>query len=352
MKGLIGKWLDNSSRETVICAAAGAVCLILSITKALPALPADPAWIAIILCGVPILAGAFTGVVFEHDIKADLLVSLALIASVVCGEYFAAGEVALIMQIGSLLEDYTSAKAEKSLRKLIDLTPRMARLITEDGEEEVKVEKVLPGDMLRVLSGEMIPVDGTLISGYGSVDQSVMTGESLPVELKEGDSVMSGSVNASGAFVMRCDRAAGDSSLQRMIALTQKAREDRAPIVDAADRWATWLVVFAVASALLTWAVTGEFLRAVTLLVVFCPCAFILATPTAVLAGTGNLAKHGIIIKSGGSLQRLAGIGTVAFDKTGTMTEGVLSVENVKGVSQEYTDEDVLSLAAAAEAMS
>ena len=352
MKDLIDRWLDNSPKETTVCAAVSLTSLILSLTGACSFLPVDIAWMAIVLCGTPILVGAFKGVVFEYDIKADLLVSLALISSVIIKEYFAAGEVALIMQIGSLLEDYTSGKAEKSLQKLIDMTPRMARIVRDDGEEMVESEKVNEGEIIRVLSGEMIPVDGILIDGYASVDQSVMTGESVPVEVRCGDSVMSGTVNASGAFTMKCLRKAQDSSLQRMIRLTEQAREDRAPIVDAADRWATWLAVFAVASSLITWAVTGEFIRAVTLLVVFCPCAFILATPTAVLAGIGNLAKHGIIVKSGASLQRLSGIRTAAFDKTGTLTEGVLSVELAKSTVEDMTDEDILYYAASAEKLS
>ncbi|MBO4360059.1 MAG: cation-translocating P-type ATPase [Eubacteriaceae bacterium] len=346
------RWLENSPGETLTCSLVSLAALALSFTGTLQYLPFDTAWIAIVLCGIPILTGAFKGVVFEHDIKADLLVSLALIASVICGEYFAAGEVALIMQIGSLLEDYTSAKAEKSLKELIDLTPRTARLITEDGEKTVRAEDVRPGDMLRVFSGETIPVDGVLTEGRGSVDQSVMTGESVPVEAGPGDSVMSGTINAAGAFTMRCEMAPEDSSLQRMIKLTEQAREDRAPIVDAADRWATWLVLFALASSAAVWAVTGEFLRAVTLLVVFCPCAFILATPTAVLAGIGNLAKRGIVIKSGGSLQRFSGIRTAAFDKTGTLTRGCLGVESAKSITGDLTDEEMLILCAAAESMS
>ena len=349
MKELIERWLDNSPKETAVCSALSLVSLVLSLSGACSFLPFDIAWVAIVLSGVPILTGAFKGVVFEHDIKADLLVSLALVSSVIIGEYFAAGEVALIMQIGSLLEDYTSGKAEKSLKKLIDMTPRMARVITEDGEEMREAENVAEGDGLRVLQGEIIPVDGRITSGSAWVDQSVMTGESVPVEISEGDEVMSGTMCSSGTFTMRCIRRAEDSSLQRMIKLTEQAREDRAPVVEAADRWATWLVVFAVASSLLTWAVSGEFIRAVTLLVVFCPCAFILATPTAVLAGIGNLAKHGVIVKSGASLQRLCGIKTAAFDKTGTLTEGALSVEAAKSTVADLTDEELLAYAAAAE---
>lgn len=245
---------------------------------------------AIILCGIPILVGAFKGVVFEHDIKADLLVSLALIASVATGEFFAAGEVALIMQIGSLLEDYTSGKARESIEKLIKITPQTARVLRDGKPEVIPVEQVRVGDVLSVLTGESVPVDGTILEGETSIDQSVMTGESIPVDKKPGDTVSSGTMNQYSTFTMRADAVSTESSLQRMVRLAEEAEENKAPIVTAADRWATWLVVIALSCAVLTWIFTGEFKRAVTVLVVFCPCAFILATPTAVLAGIGNAA--------------------------------------------------------------
>ena len=345
---MLQNWLDNSPKETLVCAAVSVVSLILSITGALPSLPIDPAWIAIILCGTPILIGAFKGVVFDKDIKADLLVSMALVASAATGEYFAAGEVALIMQIGSLLEDYTSERARKNIEKLMDLSPRTARRITNGTECIVPVEEIVPGDVLSVIAGETVPVDGIVTEGETSIDQSVLTGESLPVTKTSGDSVLSGTVNRFGTFRMRCTASCGDSSIQRMAALAKEAEENRAPIVDQADRWATWLVVIALACSIITWAVTGIFMRAVTVLVVFCPCAFILATPTAVLAGIGNAAGHGIIIKSGEALERLAGVKTAAFDKTGTLTAGKPSVSRtVPG--PEISEEELLKLAALAE---
>ena len=347
---MLNKWLENDPKVTLVCAATSAVSLALSLTGALrAALPADIAWLAIVLCGTPILVGAFRGVVFEGDIKADLLVSLALIASAATGEYFAAGEVALIMQIGSLLEDYTSGKARESIEKLIRITPRMARVLRNGEETTVPAEEVVPGDALRVLAGETIPVDGVILTGETAVDQSVMTGESIPVEKKPGDGVFSGTVNQFGTFTMRSSAASEDSSLQRMIRLAREAEENKAPVVSAADRWATWLVLIALGCAAVTWIATGEFMRAVTLLVVFCPCAFILATPTAVLAGIGNAARYGIIIRSGDALERLAGIRRAAFDKTGTLTCGKPRVSRVVSFAEEYTEEDVLALAAAAE---
>ena len=347
---MLTRWLENEPGETLICAVTSAVALVLSLTGAVGnLLPFDIAWVAIILCGIPILTGAFKGVIFEHDIKADLLVSLALIASVATGEFFAAGEVALIMQIGSRLEDYTSGKARESIEKLIDISPQKARVLQGDSVTMVPVEEVRVGDILSVLAGETIPVDGTVMEGETSVDQSVMTGESIPVDKSAGDKVFSGTVNQYGTFTMRADSVSRDSSLQRMVRLTEEAEENKAPIVTAADRWATWLVVIALSCAVITWLVTGQFMRAVTVLVVFCPCAFILATPTAVLAGIGNAAKYGIIIRSGDALERLSKIKRVAFDKTGTLTCGKPQVTAAVSISNQFSDEDILRIAALTE---
>lgn len=347
---MVNNWLENEPRETLVCASASLVSLILSITGAFRSiLPFDIAWAAIVLCGVPILVGAFKGVVFERDIKADLLVSLALIASAATGEYFAAGEVALIMQIGSLLEDFTSGKARESIEKLIGITPQTARVIRDGTAAVIPAEEVKAGDILSVLAGETIPVDGTILEGETAIDQSVMTGESIPVDKRAGDPVSSGTVNQYGTFTMRADAVSADSSLQRMVRLAKEAEENKAPIVTAADRWATWLVVIALSCAALTWVFTGEFRRAVTVLVVFCPCAFILATPTAVLAGIGNAAKYGIIVRSGDALERLSRVKRAAFDKTGTLTCGKPRVASVSSFTAQYAEAEILRLAALTE---
>jgi heavy metal translocating P-type ATPase len=347
---MIKKWLENEPKETLTCAVISIIALVLSITGVLKnALPFDIAWVAVILCGIPILVGAFKGVVFEHDIKADLLVSLALIASAATKEFFAAGEVALIMQIGSLLEDYTSGKARESIEKLIKISPQTARVMRGGAAVEIPVEEVKAGDILTVLAGETVPVDGTIQEGETSIDQSVMTGESIPVDKTAGDTVSSGTMNQFGAFTMRADSVSADSSLQRMVRLAEEAEVNKAPIVTAADRWATWLVVIALSCAVITWIATGAFMRAVTVLVVFCPCAFILATPTAVLAGIGNAARYGIIVRSGNALERLSKIRRVAFDKTGTLTYGKPQVTASTAVSAAYSDSDVLRMAALAE---
>lgn len=317
-------------------------------------LPFDIAWVAIILCGLPIIIEAIIGLVTEFDIKADVLVSLALIAAVATGEIFAAAEVAFIMQIGALLEDITVAKARAGIEKLVNLTPQEARVLTASGAQFVKADEVQVGDILRVLPGETISVDGEIIAGETSINQAVLTGESLPVDKTVGDMVSSGTVNQFGSFDMRAVKVGEDSSIQRMIRLVQSADAGKAKIVGLADRWATWVVVIALLSAIGTWAVTGEILRAVTILVVFCPCALVLATPTAIMAAIGNATKHGFLVREGDALERLANVKTVTFDKTGTLTFGMLKVIAVELIDSPVgcTSDSVYRLAASLEALS
>lgn len=312
----------GGTRRDVAFLAISAAALALSLF-APDALPFDPAWIAIVLCGAPIVLGAVIGLVTEFDIKADVLVSLALVASVAIGEDFAAGEVALIMQLGALLEELTVAKARAGIERLVRLSPRTARIVRPNGTEEVvAAEDVRAGDVVRVLPGETIAVDGTVVSGSTSIDESAMTGEPLPVDKTVGDEVRSGTVNRFGAFDMRSERVGEDSSLARMIELVRSADAGKAKIVRLADRWATWIVVIALAAAAGTWLVTGEAIRAVTILVVFCPCALVLATPTAIMAAIGNVTRFGALVREGDALERLAKARKAAFDKTGTLTHG------------------------------
>ena len=313
------------------------------------ALPVNPAWLAILLCGAPIVREAAVGLFTRFDIKADVLVSLALLASVAIGEIFAAGEIAFIMQLGSLLEERTVAKARAGIEKLVRLTPRTARRVTAAGEESIPAKAVAVGDRLRVLPGETIPVDGVVRAGQTSVNQAVMTGESLPVDKGPGDEVFSGTVNQFGSFEMEAALVGEDSSIQRMIRLVQSADAGKAKIVGLADRWATWIVVAALASAALTWLLSGQVIRAVTILVVFCPCALVLATPTAIMAAIGNVTRHRFLVREGDALERLAQVGKAAFDKTGTLTRGVPEVTAVRSLSPGVTEEQVYAWLARAE---
>ena len=339
--------LGGTKRDIVFLVISG-VALLASMFHLLP-LPFDPAWVAIILCGIPIIMEAFIGLVTEFDIKADVLVSIALLASVMIGEDFAAGEVAFIMQIGGLLEELTVAKARAGIEKLVHLTPQTARVISDAGEEIIAAEKVRKDALLCVLPGETIPVDGVIVKGETSVNQAVLTGESLPVDKGVGDEVSSGTVNQFGAFEMRATRVGEDRSIQRMIRLVQSADAGKAKIVGIADRWATWIVVAALSAAALTWLVTGEIIRAVTILVVFCPCALVLATPTAIMAGIGNATRHGFLVREGDALERLAKVNRIAFDKTGTLTYGQPCVTEVKSYSEACPEKMLYAYAAAAE---
>ena len=340
----------GGTRKDIAFLVLGGLSLIISLFDLIP-LPFDAAWIAIILCGIPIIMEAVIGLITAFDIKADVLVSLALIASVCIGEDFAAGEVAFIMQLGALLEDLTVARARAGIEKLVHLTPRSARVITDGSEKIIPADQVAIGDRIRVLPGETVPVDGVILSGQTSINQAVMTGESLPVDKAAGDDVSSGTVNQFGAFVMRATKVGEDSSIQRMIRLVQSADAGKAKIVGLADRWATWIVVIALSAAALTWIFTDEIIRAVTILVVFCPCALVLATPTAIMAAIGNATKHGFLVREGDALERLAAVTKITFDKTGTLTCGTPKVTAVRSVS-DFTEEEIYSLAAAAEQMS
>ncbi len=347
--GTLQEWIADGEKRHLLLAVTGGIALAASFLGLWgPPLP-DPAWLAVALCGIPIIRGAAVGLATEFDVKADVLVAMALIAAVAIGEIFAAGEVAFIMSLGSLLEERTVRKAREGIEKLVNMTPRTARVLHGGSESVIPAENVRAGDLLRVLPGETIAVDGVITSGQTAVDQSLMTGESLPVDKDVNDEVFSGTVNQLGAFDMRATKVGGDSSLQRMIRLVESADASKTPIVRIMDRWATWIVVAALLTAVGTWLYTGEIIRAVTILVVFCPCALVLSTPTAIMAGIGNATRFGVLISSGDALERLAKVTRVAFDKTGTLTHGKPEVVAVRPFLPGMTGAELLALAATIE---
>lgn len=352
----VAEWIEKlnewgGTRRDIAFLAVSGIALLISILGVLD-LPVDPAWVAILLCGVPILLEALHGLITAFDIKADVLVSIALVASVIIGEDFAAGEVAFIMQLGALLEELTVARARAGIEKLVKLTPRTARVLHDGQADILPAEQVRVGDLVRVLPGETIPVDGVIVSGQTSVNQAIMTGESMPVDKSAGDNVASGTVNQFGSIDLRAGKVGEDSSIQRMIRLVQTADAGKAKIVGLADRWATWIVVIALSAAVLTWLFTGQIIRAVTILVVFCPCALVLATPTAIMAAIGNATHHGFLVREGDALERLASVRRVAFDKTGTLTLGAPRVAAVHTLCPELDEAALFTLVAAAEQLS
>ncbi len=310
----------------------------------------DPSWGAVIISGLPLVYLALIRLIREKWVSSALLITIAMVASLLIGELFAAGEVAWIMALGALLEDWTVERAKKGLKNLIDLTPQTARRVSDDGSETiVPIEEVSLQDRLRILPGEVVPVDGEIVEGTSSIDQSIMTGESLPIDKSIGDDVYCGTMNMYGAIDILATSLGENSSLQKLIDLVKEADKNQAPTQRIADKWATWLVPIALAIAIAAWLVTGDIVRGVTVLVVFCPCALILATPTAIMGAIGQATKHGVLIKSGEALEKLGGLNTIAFDKTGTLTYGNLAVSDVISLDDDYTSEDVLLMTASAE---
>ena len=275
-----------------------------------------------------------------------------MIAAIIIGDLFAAGEVAFIMAIGEILEDMTTDRARRGLKKLINIAPTQGRRIIDGNEEMIHAEEIKCDDILRILPGEIVPVDGVIISGETSVDQSVMTGESLPVDKNVGDEVFCGTINRFGAIDIRATKVGEDSSLQKLIHMVQEAENKKAPVARLADKCASWLVPVAMIIAIITGIITRDVVRAVTVLVVFCPCALVLATPTAIMAAIGQATKHGVIIKSGAALEKMGKVDTIAFDKTGTLTYGKLEVSDVISFAGGIDENGLLSLAASAEAKS
>mgnify|MGYP005867986509 FL=1 len=337
--------------------AVGGVFLVISLVLSLKGIsvPVDPAWMAVIICGIPLLYLSVWRMVHNHGIRkisSALLISIAMIAAMIVGDLFAAGEVAFIMAIGAILEEKTTERAKKGIKKLLRLVPQQGRRIVEGKEEMTAAEDIMPNDILRVLPGETIPVDGEIVTGTTSVDQSTMTGESLPVDKTVGDSVFCGTINCFGTVDIRASKAGGDSSLQKLIRMAEEAEKKKAPMARIADQAASWLVPAALLLAIAAFILTKDVIRAVTVLVVFCPCALVLATPTAIMAAIGQAAKHGVMIKSGEALERMGKVDTIAFDKTGTLTNGNLVVKDVYPFTGDFEQAALLQRTASAEGYS
>lgn len=336
----------------------------------------DPAWIAVILCGYPIFKGAFSALKNERQITSALLISVAIIASIALevvrlsgmmgesdghghGYIFAAGEIAFLMGVGGLIEEWTVRKARSGIEKLMKLAPTTVRIKSSSGIIETEIENIKIGDIAVIKPGEIIGVDGEIIMGTTSVDQSSVTGESVPVDKNTGDSVFSGTMNKNGAIEVRITKEVKDMTVNKLISLVEEAEGKKSPISRLADKWASYIVPTAIAVAFIVFGLTyfvfdlsliDAVIRGVTILVVFCPCSLSLATPTAVAAGIGNGSGRGILIKSGAAIEELAKVKTVAFDKTGTLTEGDMKVVEI--FSPEMEEKEFRILMASAESYS
>lgn len=339
--------LFESWKMTVVGGAFLAASFILMMSGA--DFPLDPAWITALICGLPIMFEAAEALLCRGKISSPLLISIAMIASVCIGEVFAAGEIAFIMAVGEIIEHMTVARAKRGIKKLVSLAPDTGRVIVDGVAKTVAVSEIKVGDTVRILAGETIPVDGKILSGNTSVDQSVVTGESIPVDKSAGDDVFCGTINRFGAIDVSTTRAGGDSSLDKLVRLVREAEKNKSPSERIADKWASILVPVALLVAVAAYFATGDIIRAVTVLVVFCPCALVLATPTSVMAAIGQATKFGVIIKSGAALETMGKVDCIAFDKTGTLTVGKPVVSDIYS---ETSREELLGLAASAESMS
>lgn len=318
-------------------------------------LPFDPAGATIVISGIPLLYLAVWRIIHNpgiSKISSALLICIAMFAAIAIGDLFAAGEVVFIMAIGALLEEATTNRAKKGVKKLISLAPTKGRRLKDGKEEMIPAEEIRQGDLLRILPGETIPVDGTILSGETSVDQSIMTGESLPVDKSVGEEVFCGTINRFGSIDISATKVGENSSLQKLIRMVQDAENKQAPMQRIADRAASWLVPVALLIAVLAYVFSGNIVTAVTVLVVFCPCALVLATPTAIMAAIGQATKHGVIIKSGEALEKMGKVDIIAFDKTGTLTYGRLDVSDIISFDENVSERELLALAASAEARS
>ena len=355
-------WFQDETRRTLVFAAVSLPALVASFVlkgghdhaahAAASPLVWDWAWIPVLLCGLPIIQYAFRRFFATGTIRAGMLVSVAMIASVAIGEIFAAGEVAFIMTLGELLEARTLRKARAGIQALLRMQPRTACLLRDGVETPVDADALRAGDLVRVRPGEAVPVDGVVERGDTSVDEAIVTGEPLPVDKAPGDAVMAGTVNQFGSMDVRATRSSGDSTFKRIARLIEAAQSNKAPVVRLADRWASILVPAAFVTALVVGLATGEVIRGVTILVVFCPCALVLATPTAIMAGMANLSRYGVLVKTGEALEEMGRVRTMAFDKTGTLTSGRPSVVDVVSLFPDLPSASLLRLAAGAEGRS
>ncbi len=340
----------------------------------LPLFPfSDPSWIAVLLCGTPIFKSAISALLEERAITSALLISIAIASSIALqfvthfagggghghgmeSYIFAAGEISFLMALGEMIEERTVRKARAGISRMLELAPRMARRMDGENMTEIPASEIRVGDILLVRPNDMVPSDGPIVEGSTSVDQSSLTGESVPADKFKGDEILAGTINRSHAVKMRAEKPPTETAIAKLITLVEEAQGRRAPISRAANRWASYIVPAAVSLSILVYFFayfilsTGgisAFIRAVTILVVFCPCAFTLATPTAVAAALGNAAKRGILIKSGAALEALAKTRVAAFDKTGTLTSAKIRVEEIFASGGD--EAALLSLASGAE---
>ena len=303
---------------------------------------------AAVLSGYPIVRNSVVSTISNKKLNAEVLVTCALVASIWVGEYLAGAIVVLMMNIGELLEDITIARTGEAVRALMQLESETARVLRNEHERIIDIDEVRVGDLVIVRPGEKIPVDGLIQEGRGEINQSPITGESALISKEPGDEVFGGTLNQLGVLKIAVTRVGTETAIAKIIELVRKAQAEKPPIERIADTFAVWFTPAMLALAALVWLLTGQIIRAVTVLVVACPCALVIATPTAVVAGIGNAARRGILIKGGAVLEAIGKLTTFVFDKTGTLTYGTPTVKTVRGFSG-VPEQEVLQRAGTAE---
>jgi Cd2+/Zn2+-exporting ATPase len=352
--GLFTRYRDFLlSKETIIAFINGFL-LLAGFIVSLAGAPEIGRWLyfgSAVIGGTPLFMLAAKAVFVHRDITAGFMASVAMIAAIIVGEYSAAALVVFMFAIGDWLESLTIARANNALRDLAKLVPATVTVRRNSGEVTIPVEQVNLEDIVLVRSGERIGVDGVLLSGSGSVNQSAITGESMPVEKKTGDEVFAGTLNEVGAFEVTVTRLGQDTTIGQIVQMVKDAQSQQAPVQRLANKYAKILVPVTFSIAVAAFLLSGDILRAITVLVVVCPCALVLATPTAVVAAIGNAAKRGMLIKSGAVIEQVGKVDVVAFDKTGTLTHGKPVVQDIICLNGLHRDE-LLTLAASAERFS
>ena len=307
----------------------------------------DTAAILTVLAGYRIFYNSISALL-EKRVSADLAICIAVIAALAVREYLAAAEAMFIMLVGEGLEGYAASRTSAAIQRFVEQLPRRARLLRGGEEVDVDAASLQIGDVVVVRAGERLPADGVIAQGTSAVDESTITGEPLPRDKQAGDEVFSGTLNGNGLLLVRVTRAGADTTLARVIRLVEEAREKRAPVERLADRYARYFLPALLLAGVLTFYFTRDWMRTVAVLIVACPCALILATPTAMVAAIGGLARRGILVRGGTVLQEAARVTTLVFDKTGTITEGRLEIVKLLPAPG-FTADELLRLAAAAE---
>ncbi len=342
-------------REVIVLAAVpGIVGILILVSWMMAYLGIGPYFLNAGLALVATLFGGFQRFIagfkdiYNRRITVNVFVTVALIATAAVGEFRAAAIIVFIMAVAGALESYTLDKTRKSIRNLLDLTPKMTTVRRGENEVSVPLSEVHVGDVVIVRPGDRISVDGVVVAGASSVNQAPITGESMPVEKFIGSEVFSGTLNESGRLEIRTTRTGKDTTLARIVHLVEAAQETKAPIQNVADRFTTWFLPIVLILAVIGFLTSGDIKVAVSVLLVACPCAFAIATPTAVTAGISNLARQAVLVKGGIFLELTGKLNTLLVDKTGTFTFGRPKVTDMVSFDG-MPEKDILRLAAVAE---